>query len=265
MRHFTPIAFLVLFAVARAEEPVELKWHLAKGDRFSLEIASEAHQEHNETENNTEATRTLRLSAVMEVVEAAGGEAKVEVKILRTTGKSRFKDTEVEDTDLGTEASDWKKPLKGTISKRGSLTIDAADLVDGVTDTEVPLFDAFNDPFPLLPENEVKTKETWAGRGDEMNETWQVASVKKASAVVTAFLEGSANSEEKVKLEDGKKEGTRTMKGAMKAEFEVTAGYLKIADTRFVMEIRTPSKGKPLDLATLNRTVTVKKLEPAKK
>lgn len=135
---------LALCGTLLAEGPVELKWPLAKGDRFGMEISSEAHQEHNETENNYESTRTLRLSAVMEVVEAEGGAAKVEIRVHRTTGKSRVKEEEVEDTDL-------------------------------------------------------------------------------------------------------------------------KAGFLKSIESRFTMETRLPSKGKPLDLATTARTVTLSKLEPAKK
>lgn len=256
---------LALCCTLPAEEPVELKWHLAKGDRFGMEISSEAHQEHNETENNYESTRTLRLSAVMEVVEAEGGAAKVEIRVHRTTGKSRVKEEEVEDTDLGTEASDWEKPLRGSISERGLLEIDATDLMEAMQDTELPLFDVLLACFPQLPENAVKPKEPWAGAGTPMGETWQVVSVKKTPSILCAFMEGTAKSESKVKVQDEKKEATQTGRASLKAEFDLKAGFLKSIESRFTMETRLPSKGKPLDLATTARTVTLSKLEPAKK
>jgi hypothetical protein len=89
----------------QAQESVELKWKLEAGDRFSVESSAETVQEHDETEDRAETKRTFTLSAVMEVAEAAGGEARVELRILRTDGKQRIQDViDAEEIGLGTEA-----------------------------------------------------------------------------------------------------------------------------------------------------------------
>lgn len=266
MRILHVVPALALAISAAAEEPVELKWKIEKGDRFGLEISMETTREHKEAEGNYDVKETFRVFATMDVVEAEGGEAKVEIRIHRTDGKRRESDAGfVEDVNLGTEAQDWKDPIKATLTGRGSLDFDAKSLMDALADKEVPILAALTALFPLLPEAAVQAKEPWPGAAAAMAESWQLASVKKASGVETATLVGEAKAEGKEPVEDGKKEATRTHRGAMTAEFDLTAGFLKSTQSRFTMEVRVPGKGKPRDAATATRTATLKKLPREKK
>ena len=253
------VAFL-LASMARAEEAVELKWTLAKGDRFGIEVALEAASEIRDPDGKYETTRTIKLSAVMEVLETGEDGSKVEIRILRTSGKSRVVDGEIEDTPLDSEARDWT-PLSATLSKRGELEIDIQGFMQ---QPEILIADCLMGLFPPLPDRAVKAKDTWPGLDTKNEEKIQLAAVARKSGKVEATITGSASSEAKVPTADGQKAEVQTTKSTSSAVFDATDGSLRSVALQMSAERREETKHKPSQTQSLRRTVTVTRIKPGK-
>lgn len=261
MRH----AFLGLAVAAglsaSAEEPFELKWKLAKGDRFAIEISLDAATEMRDEDGTYETTKTFRLSGVLEVTEAGDDGAKVELRIGRTTGKMRSKESgDVEDTPLNTEASDWTEAGKGQLTKRGNCEFDFKPFM-----TDKPaaaaVIEALNALFPELPETTPKLKEPWPGRDTANGETLQLTALSRKSATI----EGKFANEQKRPAQGGQKAQTSAMKGTIKCEFDVAGGAVTTSEAQMTAETRVEGRGKPDTTQSWRRTVVVKRLPAEKK
>ncbi|MBI2923636.1 MAG: hypothetical protein HYY18_21480 [Planctomycetes bacterium] len=251
---------LILASTACAEEPVEMKWSLAKGDKFALEVSLDAASETRDADGKYETTRTMKLSAVMEVMEAGEDGAEVEIRIQRTSGKMRDIDGEIEDTPLDSEARDWT-PIAATVTKGGELKIDLKTLMQT---SEIMIADCLMGLFPPLPDHAVKSKDTWPGLDTANSEKLQVASFARKSGKVEATIEGAAGSEEKVPAEGERKAGIRKIQGTSKAVFDATDGCLRSVSLQMSSEAREETKHKPFQTQSLRRTATVTRIKPGK-
>jgi len=255
-----PAAAMLLASFARAEDAVELKWTIAEGDRFALEVSLDASSETRDPDGAWETTRTLKLSATLEVVETGADDARVELRILRTSGRSRFKDGDIEDTPLDSEARDWR-PIAATLTKSGELRIDLLALAQN---PKVVIADSLMQLFPPLPGGAVARKATWPGLDTANVETLSLAGVSRKAGRVEAAVEGRSGSEEKIPAAAGEKAGTRTTQGTSTCVFDVTDGSLRSALVQLTTERRVQGKQKPVQTQTWRRTVTVARLKSGK-
>ncbi len=249
--------FLALSAAANAQEPRELRWNFQKGDSFTLDGSNETTYDSHGPEGDRYSKLTFHLNAKVDVVDVADGVAKLEIRVQSTSGKLVTKlPPKTADQSYVTKASDWKAPILATISARGVLTIDGASAVAAYSVRHIPVVETLVNAFPTLPEEAVKTGDSWTVREATIPESWQVASIKDSSAGASVGLSGKPLEEQ----EGGAKDSPVLANGNFSAEFDVAAGYVKSATRKVTTEERTSPGAKPTRTVTMNRTLALKKV-----